>query len=135
MFSQGTATIDRTVEEVYEFISDLKSQLSCWEMLYIPSLNELLDGITQVEGSYQLGRKNHRCEVELYHTRPGSGAVTHVRWDSGELAAEWRIMESGDRTKIELNIEGQGGGLAASVNLRQMPQRILNRLKQHFDMA
>jgi len=135
VFVQGIIIIDRTVEDVFEFIADMKSQLSCWEMIHVPNLAELEEGATETVGMYHLAGKQHTCDIELYITRPGSGVVTRLSWDSGELAAEWRIMESGGRTKIELNVEGNGGGLATSVSLRQMAPRILNRVKQHFDMA
>jgi hypothetical protein len=135
VFTQGVIVIDRPVEDVYAFVADLKNQLTCWEMLYVPDLDSLPPMSIEAQGTYQLGMKNHRCDIELYFTRPGAGVVTRVRWESGELAAEWRIMESEGRTKIELNIEGHGGGLATSVPLRQMAPRILGRVKQHFDKA
>jgi hypothetical protein len=135
VFTQGTATIDRSVEEVYAFIADMNKQLECWEMLYIPELGSLADEANETAGSFQQGGKTHRCEIELYRTRPGAGLVTRVKWDSGELAAEWRVMDFEGRTKLELNIEGHGGGLAVSVTLRQMAPRILGRLKQSIDKA
>lgn len=125
--------IDRSVEEVYAFLADLKAQLGCWEMLYVPNLDRVPDDAVQLEGMCSAGRQSQPCIIELHHTRPGSGAVTRITWATGELAAEWRVMQEGDRTRVELNVEGSGGGLAANVHVRQITPRILARLKQHFD--
>ena len=54
----------------------------------------------------------------------------HVRLRPGD-----RINLHGDRTRVEVNIEGRGGGLANSINLRQMTPKILQRLKESFDKA
>jgi carbon monoxide dehydrogenase subunit G len=135
VFTQGTILIDRPVAEIYDFVADLRSQLRCWDILNVPGLSELPENSLNASGSCRMGNVVYDCIVELHLTRPGAGVVTRVSWSNGELAAEWRIMEDGDRTRIELNVEGQGGGLASPVHLRPMAQRILTRLKQQFDMA
>jgi len=135
VFTQGTILIDRPVGDLYNFIAVLRTQLRCWDILFIPGLNELGDDMLSANGSYRLAGIVYNCMIELHRTRPSSGAVTRISWTNGELAAEWRIMEEGNRTRIELNIEGQGGGLASRVHLRPMAQQILTRLKQQFDVS
>ena len=135
MFSTGTIIIDRSVEETYEFLADFSRQLECWDMLHIPDLKYLPADSDETLGTFEMGRKTQRCEIELYRTRPGAGCVTRVKWDSGELAAEWRVIDAEGRTKLELNVEGHGGGLATSAHLRHMAMRILNRLKLLIDKA
>jgi len=135
VFTQATIIIDRTVEEIYGFLSVLRTQLRCWDVLNVPELDGLEDDVLALDGSYRLGNYVYDCVIELHRTRPESGVVTRVSWTNGELAAEWRIMEDGDRTRIELNIEGQGGGLATHIHLRPMARHILARLKQQFDRS
>ena len=135
MFAQGTILIDRSPDEVYAALADLKRQIVCWDMLQIPGLDNLGDGALEADGFYVLGRNSYSCTVELHLTRPPSGLVTHLQWASGELAAEWRILSEGDRTRVEVNVEGRGGGLANNINLRQMTPKLLARLKQIFDKA
>jgi hypothetical protein len=133
MFSQATVLIDRTVEQVYAFLADLKSQLKCWDNLIVPGVDNLPDGAITAEGSYKIGTIAYDCTIDLYLTRPGSGLVTRLSWTNGELAAEWRVMEDGDRTRVELNIEGLGGGLGTNVHVRHASRNLVTRLKQQFD--
>jgi len=135
VFSHGTILINREINEVFESLADLRRQMPFWEMIHIPNLADMEDGVKEVEGNYTLGHSVYSCIVELHLTRPPAGLVTHISWTSGELAAEWRIMQDGDRTRVEVNIEGRGGGLANSINLRQMTPKILQRLKESFDKA
>jgi hypothetical protein len=127
--------IDRSVEEVYEFLSELRTQLRCWDVLSVADYEYLPYGTFSTEGIFSLGGKTYLCVVELYLTRPGSGVVTRLSWSNGEMAAEFRIMEEGGRTRVELNVEGMGGGIATTVHVRHSSQHILSRLKQQFDMA
>ena len=127
--------IDRSVKEVYAFLADLPKQLRCWDILMVPGLSDLPSDTLKVDGSYRLGSKTYACVIELYLTRPGAGVVTRLSWSNGELAAEWRVMEDGSRTRVELNVEGQGGGLATNVSVRHASQNLLSRLKQQFDIA
>ena len=135
MFAHGTILINRDIGEVYETLASLRRQLPFWEMIHVPELENLDDEAKGVDGNYSLGRSVFPCIIELHLTRPPAGLVTHVSWSSGELAAEWRIMQEGDRTRVEVNIEGRGGGLANSINLRQMTPTILQRLKESFERA
>jgi carbon monoxide dehydrogenase subunit G len=135
VFSQATILIDRTVEEIYAFLADLPKQLRCWDALIVPGLSSLPSDTVKVDGTYRLGTTTYDCVIELYRTRPGAGVVTRVSWTNGELAAEWRVMEEGDRTRVELNVEGQGGGLATNVHVRRASQHLVTRLKQQFDVA
>jgi len=45
------------------------------------------------------------------------------------------VIDENGRTKVEINIEGQGGGFASNINVRQIAPRILARLKQYFDRS
>lgn len=135
MFSTSTILIDRSVAEVYEFLSELRTQLRCWDVLDVADYEYLPYGTFSTEGIFEIGGKTYLCVIELYLTRPGAGLVTRLSWTNGELAAEFRIMEEGERTRVELNVEGMGGGLASTVHVRHSSQHILSRLKQQFDMA
>ena len=135
MFAYGNVLIDREPDEVYRALADLRIQMPCWEIIYVPNLENLEDGTLEVSGTYTLGHSSILCDIELHLTRPSSGLVTRIQWATGELAAEWRIIEDGDRTRVEVSIEGRGGGLANNVSLRQITPKILARLKQHFDRA
>lgn len=135
MFSQATVIINRPVEEVYSFLSTLRKQLECWEMINVPDIKTMEDSALSAPGTYRLAGSIIDCHVSLHHTRPGSGLVTRISWISGELAAEWRIIEDKHRTKVELNLEGAGGGLASEVRLIPLARRIASRLKQKLEMA
>jgi hypothetical protein len=135
VFAQGTILINREINEVFDALADLRRQMPIWDMIHVPNLADMDDGVKEVEGNYTLGHSVYSCIIELHLTRPPAGLVTHISWTSGELAAEWRIMQDGDRTRVEVNIEGRGGGLANNINLRQMTPKILNRLKELFDRA
>lgn len=135
MFSQATILIDREPEEVYAVLTNLKIQIPLWGIFNVAGLGEMEDGVTEMEAIYQVGNIASRCIIVLHETRPKSGLVTYVQSDHGELAAEWRIIKETDRTKVEINIEGQGGGPAGNIMIRQLAPRILTNLKQHFDRA
>lgn len=55
MFTQGTILIDRTVADLYKFVAVLRTQLRCWDILFVPGLNELGDDDLAITGSYRLG--------------------------------------------------------------------------------
>jgi len=133
MFSQSTILIDREPAEVYKVLAHLKTQLGFWEQLIIPTLDQLPDDAVEVEGAYSLRYSTSPCQITIHQSRPGAGLVTRIQSSMGELAAEWRVIDEGGRTKVEINIEGQGGGFASNINIRQIAPRILKRLKQHFE--
>jgi len=135
MFSQATILIDRDPGIVYSALADLKRQMALWDNITVADLDGLENGVSQVNGVYRLGRKAIPCIVELHLTRPGAGLVTRMQTASGELAAEWRIMEEGDRTRVEVNIEGIGGGPASNINIRHLAPKLLARLKLQFDRS
>ena len=135
MFSQATVIIDREPDEVYEVLADFKTQLTFWDTLHMPGLSEMGDGETEAHGTVTVGRATHSCIVIIHHTRPKSGLVTRLQTMTGEMAAEFRVMSEGNKTKVEVNVEGHGGGPASSIVIRQFAPRILLRLKQYFDRA
>jgi carbon monoxide dehydrogenase subunit G len=135
MFSQATVLIDREPDEVYDVLANFKTQISFWDALHIPGLEELNDETLEAHGTMTVGIASHPCLVAIHLTRPKSGLVTRFQSMSGEMAAEFRIMEEGDRTRVEVNIEGYGGGLAGNITVRQLAPRLLSRLKQYFDRA
>lgn len=135
MFSQAVVTIDREPDAVYEVLADFRTQVSLWDGLYIPGLEEMDAGTMEAHGTMTVGRTSHPCLVEIHLTRPKSGLVTRMQSMSAEMAVEFRIMEDGDRTRVEVNIEGYGGGLAGNITIRQLAPRLLSRLKQYFDRA
>ena len=135
MFSQAIVTIDREPDAVYEVLADFKTQMSFWDALHIPELEQLDDEILEAHGTMMVGMTSHPCMVAIHLTRPKSGLVTRFQSMSGEMAAEFRIMEDGGRTRVEVNIEGYGGGMAGNITIRQLAPRLLSRLKQYFDRA
>jgi len=135
MFSQATVLIDRDPKEVYRVIAHMKTQLKFWEQLIIPDLDSLPDDAGEVQGAYDSRYSNSPCLITVHQSRPGAGIVTRIQSSLGELAAEWRVIDENGRTKVEINIEGQGGGFASNINVRQIAPRILARLKQHFDRS
>lgn len=135
MFTQSNILIDRPVETVFDFVSNLPKQLECWELVSRIKSADNDSASMDIKGYINIGGKSTFCTIELYITRPGSGCVTKILWDSGELAAEWRFIQEAGRTRIELTIEGSGGGLARSGPLRQLSPHILMRLKQKIDVA
>lgn len=135
MFVQESLKIDRPVSEIYAFLSSLKTQLPCWESLMIPEIASLSDSDDNTRGFFSIAGKKVECIVELYRTRPGAGCVTKVLWSSGEVAAEWRVIDDLGKTRVELTLEGNGGGLASSGNMRNMARLILNRIKSRFEIA
>lgn len=135
MFSQATVIIDREPDEVYEVLSHFKTQLTFWESLHVPGLNEMAEDETEAHGTVTVGQSTHSCIIVIHHTRPKSGLVTRMQTMAGELAAEFRVMSEGNKTKVEVNVEGHGGGPASSISIRQFAPRILLRLKQYFDRA
>ncbi len=135
MFTQAITTINYPAAEVYSFLADIRKQLPLWEIFYVPGLQELEDGVNEVEAEYKSGATMLHCTVNIHHSRPGAGLVTRVQTACGEMAAEWRIIDEGDRTKVEVNIEGMGGGPTSSISIRQLAPRLLSHLKQHFDKS
>ena len=135
MFSQATILIDREPKEVYTVLVHMKTQLTFWEQLIIPKLKLLDDDANEIEGAYSHRYSTSPCVISIHKSRPGAGLVTRIQSAMGELAAEWRVMEDGERTKVEINIEGHGGGFASNINVRQIAPRILKRLKQYFDRS
>ena len=135
MFSQATILIDRDTSEVYKVLAHMKTQLTFWEQLIVPTIDQLDDDANEVDAAYSSGYSTSPCQVTVHQSRPGAGLVTRIQSAMGELAAEWRVFEDGDRTRVEINIEGQGGGFASNINIRQIAPRILTRLKQHFDRS
>lgn len=132
MFSQASIAVERQANELYGFIATLRTQLQCWPILTVPNLEALPDNARNAKAYYTLGRAKFECTAELHCTRPGTEVVLILSWHNGELAAEWRIIDEGRRTRLELSIEGQGGGLANSVRLRPLAKEVLSRLKQSF---
>ena len=135
VFVHGNIHITRDPDEIFEFLKLVKNQLVCFDMIFVIDRESIPDDAENIEGTFTIGRQTYRCELDIHLTRPKSGLVTHIGWESGELAAEWRFMEHDNRTHVEINIEGQGGGLANSAHLRQMADRVLNNLKRHFEQA
>lgn len=135
MFSQADVIIDRAPDEVYEALADFKTQVSFWDTIHVPGLDNLDADEMEAHGTVMVGRVSHPCLIAVHLTRPKSGLVTRLQSQIGEMAAEFRIMEEGERTKVEVNIEGHGGGPAGSITIRQLAPRLLARLKQYFDRA
>jgi len=132
VFSFGTILIDLSVGEIFAFLSDFKKHMSCWDIIRIPGLEKLKPDTLEAKGQYTMGGKKYICAIRLHLTRPPSGLVTRIQWSNGELAGEWRIREDGSRTRVDLNLEGNGGGLATNVSIQHMNPQILSRLKQHI---
>ena len=135
MFFNDTIAIDRSVEEIYGFLANLRTHLKCWDILFVPKHNEIPEDVLSVEGSFRLGASEYPCVIELYRTREGSEVVSCINWENGQIAAEFRVISERGRTLVKLTIEGQGGALAAPIALQKMPYRILSRLKDHFTTA
>jgi len=133
MFTQATTIINRPTTEVYAFLADIRLQLPLWEIFYIPGLKDLEDGVNEAEGEYKSGETVLHCSINIHHSRPGAGLVTRVQTACGEMAAEWRIIDESGLTRVEVNIEGMGGGPTSSISIRQLAPRLVSHLKQHFD--
>jgi len=135
MFAQATIVIDRTTDEVYAVLSDIRKQIPMWEIFTVPGLERMVDGVLEVNGHYQAGSTPMECIIGLHLTRPGSGLVTRVQTGCGEMAAEWRVIDEMGRTRVEVNVEGRGGGPTSNISIRHLAPRIVTRLKAYFDKA
>jgi len=135
MFAQATILLDQDPSEIYEFLVDIRNHIPLWEVFRVKDLANLPPDTDTVDCAFSLAHDTQLCQVSIHMSRPGSGLVTRVQMATGELAAEWRIFSDTPRTRVEINIEGQGGGLAASVSIRQLAPKILANLKNHFYRA
>lgn len=135
MFTQESVKINRSTDVIYSFLSCLRDQMKCWDLITVKDLDNAGDEIVDLNGYFTVGNIRSDCKIELYRTRPKSGVVMKILWDTGELAAEWRVIDDGDSSRVELNLEGSGGGLANKIILRQIGQRVISRVKSHFELA
>jgi hypothetical protein len=135
MFATATILIDRSTDEVYQVLSNLRTQVPFWEIFFVPGLESISDDTLEANCFYQGGVKQLECVIGLHLTRPGAGLVTRVQTAIGELAAEWRIIDESGRTRVEVNIEGRGSGPTSNISIRQLAPKVLARLKAHFDKS
>jgi hypothetical protein len=135
MFAQATVLINRQAAEVYNLLADIRMQIPLWGIFAAPGLQQLEDGVNEIDAYYNSGSESLHCLIIIHLSRPGAGLVTRVQTACGEMAAEWRIIDEDGRTRVEVNIEGLGGGPTSSINVRQVAPRLLAQLKQHFEKS